>query len=582
MFFSINAVTNNEGYFNVPVRSRFYGSSITVELKNGSEISSPLLAGSLQRFTDIYDGQSFYQNVCNTTVKLARAARESSTFTPTSPPASTTLQDPNILRPQYPSAIAISADATLAGYFLDDEPSVAVLSIYEITDAEQPSAQKALAEFLYQCRDKNKTHLVIDVSRNGGGSVVLAYDIFKQLFPTIEPYLGGQFHATPQVSEDSHGGSSHTAAEGCQINALGAFFTSQVQQSETEQPGNISALINAGRYSLFDATSVNNDSGQAFGSWDQLFEPVCMHGGCFSQQFHLNIADPINNLETGNIVISGYANNSPIAPQPFMSQNVVVFGDGHCGSSCAILLHMLKYQAKVESIVAGGRPQDGPAQAVGGVRGKRVLSLVNAITFALAFYASAPSDLIEQANKTALKDLMDNAVALLLRNAPDEGPVQVNLLNAIAQYDETQTPLQFVYEAADCRLWYQPSHLLDITSLWGTVAEQAFGLNGQEKFSLCVPGSTGHPSSLSGNPALFDNGQIANVTGYDPNHGSGSQSHQSGVTSSAVRGLSFVLVTILWGLIIFSMGAIYLSMLCLLDLGLSPQISLRSVEERKW
>lgn len=308
---------------------------------------------------------------------------------------------------------------------------------------------------------------------------------------------------------------------------------------------------------MFDATSFTDDSGHAFESWDQLFEPVSVHGDNFSQQFQLNITDPNNCLETGNIVVSGYANNSVIAPQPFLSQNIVVFGDGYCGSACTILLHMLKYQAKVESIVAGGRPQHGPAQATGGVRGNRVSPLHHLITFVVDFYETAPSDLIEQANKTALKDLVDNAVALLLRNAPSEGVVQVNVLNAIAQYDETQTPLQFVYEAADCRLWYQPSHLLDITSLWETVAEQAFGLNGQEKFSLCVPGSTGHPSSLSGNPILFDHGQIVNVTGYNPNDQPGSQDQQNDSASTTAAWLSPVLITALLGLTIIFVGAAY-------------------------
>jgi hypothetical protein len=88
--------------------------------------------------------------------------------------------------------------------------------------------------------------------------------------------------------------------------------------------------------------------------------------------------------------------------------------------------------------------------------------------------------------------------------------------NAISQYDATRTPLQFVYEAADCRIWYQPNHLHDIRSLWTTVANTAFGLGGVQQYAYCVNGSTNHPSSLSGDPGLYNNGQIANVTGYVP------------------------------------------------------------------
>jgi hypothetical protein len=205
---------------------------------------------------------------------------------------------------------------------------------------------------------------------------------------------------------------------------------------------------------MFDARSVSNDSGHAFETWDQLFGPVQVHGDNFSQQFQLNISDATNDEFGGLIVVSGYANNSAIAPQPFESQNIIVFGDGYCGSACTILLHMLKYQGKVKSIVAGGRPQNGPAQAMGGVKGNRVEGLADAMQYIGPFYDGAPADLIEQANKTALKDLWDNASTLKLRNDPNSGNVQVNIFNAIAQYDDTQTPLQFVYEAADCRLWY--------------------------------------------------------------------------------------------------------------------------------
>ncbi|OCT55114.1 peptidase S41 family protein [Cladophialophora carrionii] len=521
LFFSINAPPDGSGfgYFYVPALARFYGSSITVEFKNGSEVSSPLEASSIYNFSGVVDGETFYQSFCNVTAKAM--AQETSSSTPAPQPSSTGAQDPNSLRPQYPSPVAISSDASLAGYFLEDEPSVAVLSVTAMSEAAQFSVQQSLAKFLDQCREKNKTHLIVDVSQNGGGTILVAYDILKQLFPTIEPYLGAQFRANAQA-----------------------------QQAEREQPDNVTFALYAGAYSLFDASSVSNDSGHAFESWDQLFGPVRVHGDDFSHQLQVNISDATNDEQSGSIVVSGYANNSAIPPQPFESRNIIAFGDGFCGSACTILLHMLKYQGKVESIVAGGRPQNGPGQAMGGVKGSRVEPLADAMQFVELFYEGAPADMIERANKTALKDLWDNAEVLQLRNDENNGHVQVNIFNAIAQYDDSQTPLQFVYEAADCRLWYQPSHLLDITALWRTVAEQAFALNGQEKFSLCVPGSTGHPSSLSGNQTLFDDGQIVNVTGYNPegNGGDGSSGEENGSAASSI-GLSGTLLVTVLGLV---------------------------------
>jgi hypothetical protein len=126
----------------------------------------------------------------------------------------------------------------------------------------------------------------------------------------------------------------------------------------------------------------------------------------------------------------------------------------------------------------------------------------------------------------------------------------VNFFNAIADGDKTRTPLQFVYEAADCRLWYQEEHMQRIQSLWITVAAQAFGLGGATPYSLCVEGSTGHPTSLSGNAQLFGNGQIVNVTGYRPedvsfyddplfgDSGSGSPTDQTGATGTQGASIS--------------------------------------------
>ena len=87
--------------------------------------------------------------------------------------------------------------------------------------------------------------------------------------------------------------------------------------------------------------------------------------------------------------------------------------------------------------------------------------------------------------------------------------------NLIAQYDDTFTPQQFVYEAADCRLWYTPQMVLSADYQWQVAAEQAWGLNGQTVFGKCVQGSVGDPSSLTGNPVLFAGGVPANVSVYE-------------------------------------------------------------------
>lgn len=78
-----------------------------------------------------------------------------------------------------------------------------------------------------------------------------------------------------------------------------------------------------------------------------------------------------------------------------------------------------------------------------------------------------------------------------------------NFLNNIRRGDTSVTPLQFVYEAADCRFFYTAEMLSNVSTIWTRVANMAFGtsLSAQQDWTnnpYCVRGSTGHRSSVSG------------------------------------------------------------------------------------
>ena len=120
-------------------------------------------------------------------------------------------------------------------------------------------------------------------------------------------------------------------------------------------------------------------------------------------------------------------------------------------------------------------------------------------------------------NQTYLKPIIDQGLYMInrLQNpAQADGQASLNLQNSLAQYDPDFTPQQFVYEAADCRLWWTLPMIFDITQVWSTVAAQGWGLNGTTVFSGCVQGSVGDPSSLTGNPQLYAGGVPSNVTSY--------------------------------------------------------------------
>ena len=57
--------------------------------------------------------------------------------------------------------------------------------------------------------------------------------------------------------------------------------------------------------------------------------------------------------------------------------------------------------------------------------------------------------------------------------------------NILPDNADDQIPAQFVYEAADCRVFYTPEMIVDVTTMWRTVADTTWGTGA----SSCVAGS---------------------------------------------------------------------------------------------
>lgn len=70
----------------------------------------------------------------------------------------------------------------------------------------------------------------------------------------------------------------------------------------------------------------------------------------------------------------------------------------------------------------------------------------------------------------------------------------VNLRDQIRK-DKEETPLQFTYDAANCRIFYTPDTWSDYTSLW------TYAVNAISSPKLCVSGSTGFASNGVGSAA---------------------------------------------------------------------------------
>ena len=195
----------------------------------------------------------------------------------------------------------------------------------------------------------------------------------------------------------------------------------------------------------------------------------------------------------------------------------------------------MKTEAGVQTVVVGGLPQTGPMQGVAGTKGANILAVGDAVPDGNLLYASVEETIL--LNFTYLYDNNSFPDALTLLQDPplklDTSKVEFNFRNQVRKVDPV-TPLQFVYEAADCRIFYTFENLKNYEVLWQNAADALWG-NG----SLCVKGSTGQPSSkpnvtmLTGGPNGTSNG-----TGTQPTYVLSS----AGATSSWGIGSVFLAV----------------------------------------
>lgn len=135
----------------------------------------------------------------------------------------------------------------------------------------------------------------------------------------------------------------------------------------------------------------------------------------------------------------------------------------------------------VKTIVAGGLPITGPMQAVGGNRGSATFS-ADTLDQYLKFLPS------NERNNTFL----DSVPRLNQDGYRDSGMytrfLGVNLRDQVRPNDTI--PLQFKYEAADCRIFYTLDNVYNMSRLWRDVVSASF-----DDPSLCVANSTGFRDS---------------------------------------------------------------------------------------
>lgn len=473
MFFELSAPAAGlgVGYFQGGGRIRYiyHGDNTNITFANGTEITLENYARIKVPLTGITDGESMYETFCNPNGYDSGAAATSVTNATSATLASI---------PGYPTPVVITDDAIVAGFYLDGEgyEDVAVIVLLAF-ESESPAEFQAVAsKFFADAVAAGKTKLVIDFQGNGGGYILQGYDFFRQLFP--------------QVQEDGFSrwkDSDSFLAISDVVSTLVAKIDPYTSDDET-LIGYYESWFNY-RYDL-------NLTLDPFLTFEDKFGPVVYQDTNYTDIMRWNLND---NLTTTNetfglgIEISGYGTLANLT-QPFAAENIVMLYDGVCASTCTLASEMLRIQGGVKSVAMGGRPQEGPIQGVGGVKGAQVLDWGTVLSFN-QFALQDGANITDDAQKAALERYTDLAVNRSTAAAIN-GRDQILRDNV-----EDGLPAQFVAEEADCRLYWTLPMITDITAVWKAVADSAW--NG----AACAYGSIS--TSSSGTASKRNAGDVA-------------------------------------------------------------------------
>lgn len=470
-------------------RYSYPGASTKLTFANGTSRTYENYAEVLVPFQGVTDGKVLYQffftqngrptsstGSSNSTSPLPSTSPSNST-SPLSPTLPSATPTPTSVRPAsapgYPPPVFRSSPNYIGGYYLEGEYSdVAVLSVVAFLkqDFSKDEFSGPAAKFLADAKQAGKKKLVIDVSGNIGGILLQGYDLFKILFPkNIDHAAASRYLATES--------------------------TKLLTQTISDASEGISSKYDPTNQTLFDLQSniasspfnylINRDvDSKPFQNWEQQFGPVEVKGVKYSNLTRWDLSSPIAPMLGFGDFIHGYGPLANYTEQPFAPEDVVVVTDSGCTSTCHTFTDLVHQRAGVKLVAMGGRPQEGLTQALGSVKGAQAFawSDIQSLAQLAITNLTSPED-SARLKATELGEYLDNTPFLRAATGTNGG---VNFRDAIRDGDETQTPLQFIYEPADCRILYTKAMTVDVTAIWKAVADSVWGTKNH-----CIAGKVG-------------------------------------------------------------------------------------------
>lgn len=168
----------------------YEGGYTNITFENGTLYSHENIAATEQDFETVVDGGSFFLTFCTGAVS---GFKDTTTGEKKRSWSKGLFKRATISVDQYPTPVAQDEAANVAGYFMtspghQDTAVLKVISFSPDTVEAQLDFQSTVQKFLAECIKSNKQKLIVDLRENGGGSVNLLLDLFKQLFPKDTPF----------------------------------------------------------------------------------------------------------------------------------------------------------------------------------------------------------------------------------------------------------------------------------------------------------------------------------------------------------------------------------------------------------
>ena len=195
----------------------------------------------------------------------------------------------------------LTVDGYMTGYFIRDA-SLAVLSLptFWAEDYAIDEFTTTVQQFLNQSKAAGMEKVLIDLQQNDGGDTLLAYSVFKQFFPSIQPYGGSVMRAQPMA--DMMGG------------LITSFWT-----------GADPSILEYVASDEWIATSKLDEAGQNFSSWAELYGPFFDGVENFTavERFNTtNYAFDYSSLgfeEPPSVLLSPYSGDAP-----YTAENIIM------------------------------------------------------------------------------------------------------------------------------------------------------------------------------------------------------------------------------------------------------------------